>query len=184
MKGAELPEQWPEEPEEPGPLTENERAVLRALVAEVKQPGRKRGITRIAPGGCWKKREPEWRPDPAKARWVKLRLGNDWETLYLAIDPLNDWGAANADRAYPLQAGETVLVRWPDGSLTLQKVVIRRKYGSWTESARGGGSMSGATLSRLPGVLARKWVRLDGVEIWHDGRPETVAAVKKQREQV
>jgi hypothetical protein len=94
------------------------------------------------------------------ADFVQLQRGNDWGVEYLAYVALEN-GSANARRAIPAVEGETVEVRWPDGSITNETITMRSFH--FTVSDHGHESRG---TSVVPGVLIvsrgiSAWVPLD-----------------------
>jgi len=59
------------------------------------------------------------------AGWVRLERGNDWGKEFLMLP-----GGNRGDKSDAIQfmEGERIEVRWPDGSVTTEVVVIQQFY--------------------------------------------------------
>lgn len=56
--------------------------------------------------------------------WIRLEAGDDWGHRYLAISALNRNGFSDARRGLKLRKGETLEVRWPDRSVSMEALVM------------------------------------------------------------
>lgn len=57
--------------------------------------------------------------------WVRLKRGDDWGSVYYALEPLGPMGTANSRRGIKLRAGDRVRVRWPNGCVTEERIDFR-----------------------------------------------------------
>jgi hypothetical protein len=57
-------------------------------------------------------------------KFVRLKRGNDWGADYLAVEPLTEHGMADARRRIPLESGQIVVVKFPDGTSGQYPVVM------------------------------------------------------------
>lgn len=55
--------------------------------------------------------------------WVKLEAHNDWGYGYLVL-PGTHRGSADANKGIAFKSGDLVRVRWPDGTVEFQTVVM------------------------------------------------------------
>lgn len=99
--------------------------------------------------------------------WIKLERGNDWGSIYLSRKALTENGTANARHRIEVNAGDTVKVRWPDGTVRDEKIVFERLHDSYTDH---GQMHSTHVYSSVPGVETeangiKMWVPLDELEV-------------------
>jgi hypothetical protein len=59
-------------------------------------------------------------PDP----FVRLRRGDDWGSIYFALEPKNDRGFCDHRRGIVTFGSDDVEVRWPTGDITNESIVM------------------------------------------------------------
>ena len=59
--------------------------------------------------------------------YVTLKKGDDWGSIYYAINPKNENGMCSSDRGVKLFEGQQVDVLWPNGLVTYETIKIIRK---------------------------------------------------------
>ncbi len=67
------------------------------------------------------------------AEWVRLKKGNDWHSEYWCLEPLNQYGSAEAKRGLALRNGEVVNIRWPDGTIEERPLIVGRKHVEYSD---------------------------------------------------
>jgi hypothetical protein len=76
------------------------------------------------------RRDAELRED-----WITLERGDDWGHTYFALRALEN-GTASSKRGLKLEAGQTVRVMWPDGSISEEEIGFRLETQSVSDMGR------------------------------------------------
>ena len=61
-----------------------------------------------------------------KNRFVQLKRGNDWGSIYLAIHPLRK-GYSDANRAWKPPEDDCIPIKWPNGELEVVKITYKEE---------------------------------------------------------
>jgi hypothetical protein len=103
-----------------------------------------------------------------KGKWVKLKVGNDWGVEYYSHNPHNKYGTCDSKLGIHFQDGQSVLVRWPDGSTSDEKLTVREIHTSVNDCGKSYPvSYKLAVIDKTVLGLSRT-VFLNEVEIWEE----------------
>lgn len=104
------------------------------------------------------------------APFVQLRRGNDWGSVYFAVQPLDDRGMASARRGITSVEGQVIEIKWPDGSISQERITHCVIFSRVSDH----GTVSDVQ-STIPGVEinhrgVKTWIPLDteGVRVRSD----------------
>jgi hypothetical protein len=110
--------------------------------------------------------------------WTTLKRGNDWGHEYLAPEPLDERGYASANRGLKFENGQTVRVRFPDG--TEASLPVRLRHTSTTVGDMGHTYPVEFDLPYIAvtthGVVTELTLDAPGLQVWVSDQVERVGA--------
>ena len=65
--------------------------------------------------------------------WISLERGDDWGTQYLAFKATDKQGYCSTKRALKFEDGESIRVKWPDGTETTERITNQTIHGRYSD---------------------------------------------------
>jgi hypothetical protein len=59
-------------------------------------------------------------------KWVQLKRGDDWGVEYVSAKPHDEGGYASYSRRIQVEHGDSIDVKWPDGTETTEKISCKK----------------------------------------------------------